>query len=99
MVLKQISKKQNKRKIYPTLFTVFPSMTFVNIMICSMCSCQTMNQKSATVFCLGPREIEKKWGENEILMFNVPSFVGFFFLEMNHKIHKQKFMKLPCVAM
>lgn len=60
MVLKPISKKkqnkQNKTKIYPTLFTVFPSMMFVNIMICSMCSCQTMNQKSATVFCLGPRE-------------------------------------------
>lgn len=72
MVLKQISKKQNKRKIYPTLFTVFPSMTFVNIMICSMCSCQTMNQKSATVFWLGPGE---RVGKNEILMFQVPSLV------------------------
>lgn len=35
-------------------FTLVPSIKFVNITTCSTFSCQIMNQKSPTVFCLGP---------------------------------------------
>lgn len=44
----------SKTEYIETQITLDPSMRFVNITICFIFSCQTMNQKSATVFCLGP---------------------------------------------
>lgn len=37
-----------------TVFTLVPSIRFVNMTICATFSCQTINQKSLTVFSFGP---------------------------------------------
>lgn len=41
-------------------FTFFPSVTLVNMTIWETFSCQTINQNSSTVFCLGPKPVSKE---------------------------------------